>query len=323
MPSVSSRATPAWDAEAIALFNAGYRAEMVWAALVFDRGYPDPGIGAIQRAQTRYRKAGLIGKGVVENTDLVYPAKAFPERTPIPWELSGDKWGIMGDLHFPLTDWSFLVTACNTFKAAGVTDVTLAGDTFNFDYYSTFERTSDELGLAAEHQHAVRGLDLLLNSVERIWVILGNHDRRILKKLNGVPFNIGQDLMLAFLGGQRGGRVRVASLDHHYLHTEAGDWIVAHGADSSAHPGAIAAELALSEHKHAVVHHLHQYAITTDRTGRYIAIHNGMMADARKINYVGTVKHAKARRMMQSFLVLEGGRPRLVGGPSVPMGLRG
>lgn len=311
---------PLWEDALADYLNAGYRPEQAWWLLINERGFADPGIHPILRAQTRLIRERRVKKGGAPVAARL-PSK-IPEPCPTAWTLTGDRWGILGDLHFPLVDWAFLGTICQVLRREGVEDVTLAGDTFNFDYYSKYDRTIEDGGLGLEREAAVRGLDMLAEKVKRIWVILGNHDARILKRLNGVPFGVDTDIILLFLGGQRGGAVQLSSLDHHYLDTPAGRWIVAHGADYSQHPGKVAADLALDEHCHAIVHHAHQVGITTDRTNRYIAIQNGMVADPRKVRYVTQQKRAGRRQMAQGFTLLLDGRPYVFGGPNLPSGLQ-
>lgn len=311
---------PAWEDDLVEYLNAGYRPEQAWWLLQHERGYADPGIHPILRAQTRLVKAGRVRKGVPPVAARL--PRAIPEPTPTPWTLEGERWGVLGDLHFPLVDWSFLGQICLALQKHKVEDVTLAGDTLNLDFYSHYDRQVEGEGLTAERDAATRGVAMLADSVARVWVVLGNHDDRILKRLNGVPFGTDTDVILSFLGGERGGQVRVSSLDHHYLSMDGGEWVVAHGADYSSHPGKVAADLALDEHRHAIVHHSHQVAVTTDRTNRYLAVQNGMVADPRKVRYATMRKRAGRRQMAQGFTILLGGRPLVFGGPNLPKGLQ-
>ena len=307
---------PLWESDLAALLGAGYPVHEAWKILSAKHPGQVSGIHAVLRAQTRLRKAGRL-RGVSASPTLAAP-DLFPDSTPTAWRLAGDDWGIIGDLHFPLTDWVFLAGIARELRREGIKDLTLAGDTLNLEYYGKHPRILADAGLQVEKDAASRGIDLLCEAVERVHVVLGNHDRRILKNLNGLPEQQAVDLILSFLGKERGDRVRVSVLDHHYLTTSSGEWIIAHGEQYSTHPGKVASDLALDEHMSAITHHEHHLSITTDRTGRYTAVSNGMAADPAKIHYLNLTRKGGRRRMVQGWTLLRGGVPILYGGPNAP-----
>lgn len=304
-----------WEGDLADLLNGGYEPDA--ACLMLKQMHPRAGIDIhkVLKAQTALRKDKRVGKGVALDKPLV-PPKTVPSVTLEPVTLEGGDRAILGDLHFPLVDWPFLARVCAAARKEGIRSATLAGDIMDMGDYSSYAKVIPDPDTAIELDAAERGIDLLLATFEDVQVVMGNHDDRILKWLQGkLTPDKATDMLLSFMGGSRGGKVKLSLLDHHYLETETGGWIIAHGAQYSQMPGKVAGDMALDEQRHAMTHHEHHFGMTTDRTGRYIAISNGMCADVRMMTYVMRQKKAGKRRMVQGATLLKGGYPHLLGGP--------
>lgn len=231
------------------------------------------------------------------------------------WTLEGAA-AIFGDIHAPLTDWSFFAEACNTARQFGVSQLIVAGDLFDFALLSNYEAVVPYATHDAECEAAEYAIDMASRAFDKIWVFGGNHDERLLKRLNGrLSEQKAVETFLAWIRGNRGGKVEWSSYTYCTLRTPAGPWLICHPNMYRAARGATAAEIALLEHMHTVTLHEHHLGKVVDKSGRYVAVASGMMADPAKIAYTARYKNARPRMVKGYTIIDEGGVAHVYGGP--------
>ena len=223
---------------------------------------------------------------------------------------------IVGDLHVPATDWSLLAEVCATARQFGIERLIIAGDLYNMDAFSSHAAVSPATPFEMECDAAEYAVDLALQTFKEVHIFMGNHDEWFLRRVEGklAAGRVAQTF-LGWLRGDRGGRVRWSTLSYCYVKSAAGPWLICHPNQYRAARGSTVAEIALLEHCHVVGHHEHHLAKTVDKSGRYVAVANGMLADARKMGYVTRYKGTRPRMVQGYTLIDEGGVAHVYGGP--------
>jgi hypothetical protein len=248
--------------------------------------------------------------------------KGVETKPPIIANVDADVWEIdapvtvIGDLHVPLTDWSLLAEVCNTSRQFGIERLIIAGDLYNMDAFSSHSAVSPFTPFEMECEAAEYAIDLALQTFKQIWVFMGNHDEWFLRKIEGkLAAGRVAETFLGWLRGDRGGAVRWSTLAYCRVRSPAGPWLICHPNQYRAVRGSTVAEIALLEHCHVVGHHEHHLAKTVDKSGRYVAVANGMLADSRKMGYVARYKGTRPRMVQGYTIIDEGGVAHVYGGP--------
>lgn len=168
---------------------------------------------------------------------------------------------IIADLHAPYQNAVLLRKAIEVAKAAGVTDVDIAGDLLNFDELSPHGKKEPVTPYTVDIEAARQILRVLQNTFSDIYIMSGNHDRYYTKKKDA-PFT---DLICSeVLQGKTQG-VHVTNYDYIF---RGDDWIIGHLTNYDPSPGVLAAQIADKYNRHALVGHDHLLGITTAKNGR-------------------------------------------------------
>lgn len=256
----------------------------------------------------------LVSRGDVEQGLGAPPLVPFVDSDV--WEIDAPV-TIIGDLHVPLTDWGLLSEVCVTSKQFGIERLIIAGDLYNMDAFSSHAAILPATPFDLECEAAEHAIDLALGTFKDIWIFMGNHDEWFLRSIQGkLAAGRVAETFLGWLRGDRGGKVRWSTLSYCLLRSPAGPWLVCHPNQYRAARGSTVAEIALLEHMHVVGHHEHHLAKTVDKSGRYVAIANGMLADSRKMGYVARYKGTRPRMVKGYTIIDEGGVAHVYGGPA-------
>ena len=225
-----------------------------------------------------------------------------------PFKLSGD-FMIVGDVHVPDTDYGFASLVARVAERHKLTQLIIAGDFFNMDAFSTHPPI---VRSACWHEEKAAGRALLedwMESFSQIWVITGNHERR-LTKISNAEFDIIDEFQMLTSSS------KVEASNWGWCEVVSGGipWRVTHSASYRQAQLSMASDLAVKFQTNVISHHEHHLAKGWDKYGRYCVVNNGTLVDPLKLAYVQMDDKPMAG-MVNGFTVLQNGTPYLYGRP--------
>lgn len=235
------------------------------------------------------------------------------EKTPAvslgtPLSLAGD-FVIVGDLHLPTIDHEFASLPGMVAKKhlpKGSRRLIIGGDVFNMDAFSAYPRVS-RLSSWHEERDAARLLfSRWLEDFDELYVIMGNHDRRMQKWSAGELDETDIFGMII-----QNPRITVSNFGWLVVNTDSGPWRVTHSRNYSVNAGTVGGELANKFQMHIISHHQHHANKGMDKYKRYCTIDNGCMADYSQFAYVN-LDDSKMPNMMNAFTLLKHGAGNLL-----------
>ena len=214
---------------------------------------------------------------------------------------------VVGDVHVPCTDYEFSKLVMYVARKQGIKTLIVAGDTFNADSFSRYQAVIPAPTWAQERDAARVLFAEWTDWFDDIYVIMGNHDRRLQKMAAG-------QFSESDIFGMVTSSPKVHSSNYGYmtLETAAGDWRITHSSQYSINQLTVADQLALKHQCNVMTHHEHHAAVGWDRYGRYVIVNNGALVDANKLAYV-MLDDSKNAVMQNAFTVLRNGVPHLYG----------
>jgi hypothetical protein len=253
------------------------------------------------------RITGLT-KGVVQ---AVIEKRHYPKEFQVinlgsPIEVIGDAM-IVGDVHVPATDWDFACLVARVAEHRQVGQLIIAGDFFNMDWYSRFPHISNVPTWAMERDAGKRLLDDWLITFDRIYILMGNHER-LIQKANAGAFE-GADIFSTLTTSSK---VTVSNFGYCSLTSGGQTWRVSHGREYSINPLTVGNELAQKNQCNVISHHQHHLGVTMDRYNRYVVVDNGSLVDPVKLAYV-IMDENKKPNMKNGFTCIVNGVPSLYG----------
>jgi hypothetical protein len=255
-----------------------------------------------------YRQ-GLKYRGTAENFKGFDRPELYDWQLPIEWQFEWDDFMVIGDVQLPTTDYDFatlpaLVAKKHLRKSR---KLIIAGDFYNMDAWSKYPNTIPTPSWEMEKEAARNLLTIYAQVFDEMWMLCGNHERRILNKLDG-QYDIN-DVLAASLPS---GKVRATVLDKCTIHTSNGAYSIVHGDNYSKKSLNNADELAQKYQTHIISHHEHHAAMGLDRFDRYFIVNNGGLFDQRKMGYTKVSSNTCAN-MSQGFTMVKNGYPYLFG----------
>jgi hypothetical protein len=220
-----------------------------------------------------------------------------------PLELNGDA-VVVGDLHLPTLDYEFAIRAGDVAKKQlpeGHRRLIIGGDCFNMEPFSTYPRVTRLTGWHEERDAARIIFAEWLKVFDEIYVIMGNHDRRMQKWSGGELDET--DIFGMVLSNPR---LTVSNWGWLTMQTKTGLWRITHSSEYSINAGTVGSELAHKFQMHIISHHQHHANAGLDRYKRYATIDNGCMADFSQFAYVQLDDNKKAN-MTNAFTLLKDG----------------
>jgi len=198
------------------------------------------------------------------------------------------------------------LAACYVARRHGVQHWVDAGDLYDNDhagikpFVTVLARPMPTFSQVEQQAHAV--YDRVLQEVETVWRIDGNHDAWFARAIGG-QHNVA-DLM-------RRGRVVSSPIRYLTLHTSQGDYRISHPKNASRNvltvPAKIQPKYPL---QHYIMGHTHRTAIGKGHDGRAWVVELGGLFDAGFMEYVQLVDNTQPA-MTGGFLLIEDGYPRL------------
>lgn len=221
--------------------------------------------------------------------------------------LETDSVMVLADVHIPNHDAGWCSELVDLARTLGITTCLLAGDLLDFSALSSFtpemlgdeaETTlvSDEIIAAAEF------VDVLLSVFDEVHMILGNHEKRITRRM-------AVKMRVAFLRQLLGYRLEPHFHLYPYymaiIRASAGDWRVAHPKNTSVIPVRVAARLADKYGQFYVAAHGHDWGETTSVAGYYAAA-TGICADPRLFEYTQLRDNLRPFMQQGAWMLYEG-----------------
>jgi hypothetical protein len=235
-----------------------------------------------------------------------------PPRTPTYDEylrLEGD-WLIVADTHCPCTHW---VTAS---RAALVAKkyldnprLIVAGDLMNFDMFSRFAKRVPLPALKQELDAARYAFELWSKTFNEKILILGNHDYRWMRAMDGV---FEADTFIELIQTLINDRdTKISTYSYLDIDTAAGTWRVTHMPEYSKVPLSKARFLGHRlKDKHLALAHQHHATVGLDESGTCSLVDILALVDSDRLAYVGLDDSTKPQ-MKRGFLMIRGGYPYL------------
>ena len=220
-----------------------------------------------------------------------------------PLELKGDDWMITADWHVPETDWRL------TERMIGIAQkhmlaprrLIIAGDFFSQTQFSKYAHLIPPTPWAQERDAAREILRCVLDTFAEVYIVMGNHDRRLVKWADAALDET--DLFGMVVNDPR---VVVSKFAYLTLNASTGKWRVTHPEAYRQVRGSAAAVLADDLGMNVISGHEHHTALLFSKSGRHLVVNIGGLYDPGKIAYTQLTDNLKPR-MKPSFAMLKDG----------------
>lgn len=226
---------------------------------------------------------------------------------PQEWVFDWEDFMVVGDVQLPTTDYDFATLPAMIAKKhlKKTRRLIIGGDFYNMDAWSKYKSVIPIPSWINEKEAARNLLTIYSQVFDEIWMISGNHERRLLEHLDG-QWDI-QDVLTASLPS---GHVKATVLDRCTVNTSQGKYTVLHGDNYSKKPLNNADEWCQKFQSHIISNHEHHAAIGMDRFDRYFMVNAGGLFDQNKMSYVQSKSNTMAN-MSKGFVMVKGGFPYL------------
>jgi hypothetical protein len=211
---------------------------------------------------------------IPEVPDLPPNAQLVTEK---PLTLDFDTFMYASDFHAPLHNRRMTERLIRVGRQRAVKNLVIGGDLFDFDSLSTHPKTLQTAGLSDTLETAA----LLLLELAKdfsIWMLPGNHDERVAKRLNE-PTEYARVVWGALKGRQPKHPITITTFPWLYIGPEETGWTVGHPTYFSTVPARMGADVAMLEHRNVIGAHNHVVGLMQSRCGRYFAIDPGHMTE--------------------------------------------
>lgn len=231
------------------------------------------------------------GEGATVPVRLVQPKQLAPWKIPEvpdlppnaqlvtekPLALDFDTFLYASDFHAPLHNRRMTERLIRVGRQRAVKNLVIGGDLFDFDSLSAHPKTLATAGLGDTLETAA----LLLLELAKdfsIWMLPGNHDERVAKRLNE-PTEFARVVWGALKGRQPEHPITITTFPWLYIGPEETGWTVGHPMYFSTVPARMGADVAMLEHRNVIGAHNHVVGLMQSRCGRYFAIDPGHMTE--------------------------------------------
>lgn len=233
-----------------------------------------------------------------------------------------DRWLYASDFHAPLHSRTYVRRLIQVARARKVRDIVIGGDLSDLDSISRHGRAEAQAGYKVTRDTTGELLYLLAQECN-LWVLPGNHDDRLRKRLDDdVPF---VDFVHAALAG-RTTRNKIAVTDYSYIFVQGPrrKWVVGHPTFYSSTPAKGVADVAQLHQMSVIGAHNHLQGLMWSKDGRHIAIDPGCMCDGNLTPYMK--RHAgmsKYGTWVNGFVLVDNDVPTIMGDGLVEWGQYG
>ncbi len=205
---------------------------------------------------------------------------------------------ITSDWHIPHYDKEMLSLLLNTAEENNTRKLIIAGDFLNLDIISRFTKRETPITIDEELEEAKKVINLLLTRFNDITLIPGNHERRIISRLQ-TPLSFSAFFKMII----NDERVKTVENDFILLDTKIGTFRICHPGNYSKVKLSVAVQLADLYHQHIIAGHSHNFGFTFSRSGKFLCFDSGGLFDEDKIDYIkDTTTHPS---WAQGFILLK------------------
>lgn len=274
--------------------------ELILLREMTEAGYTAAEIGAklkrsVYSIESARRQHGLAQRLLAAESPL-YPGSL---------RMEGDAL-IIADPHIPCHDREFIERLVELALRWKVKNLGIAGDLLDFETLTDLDHYADtEVTVTSQIEAARRILTILGAEFDTIVYCAGNHERRLLRRLNAV------DTMAEAMRLWTPERVQYT--DYQWFTAVSGGeaYQVEHPRNSSVIPTRVAQALAAKYHRSVIAGHGHLWGMTRDVSGRYWAIDSGVVCDPERLAW-GQKAHNTRPQMLQGAVILRDGLPVLL-----------
>lgn len=267
-----------------------FHREFIKSAMTYDAFW-----GRVYRARCGRKKGAAQGA-----------PELFAVKYEDPLELDGD-FVIIGDIHAPCTDYDFAQLPQAIARAMRIKNLIIAGDLVNAEWAGIYERIMPQPEWDREVQAARQLFKEWLEWFTAIYVLTGNHDRRV-ARISGGEVNLRH--VIASMTNDE--RVTVSLRDRCFAQSGGARWLIAHGGNYSINQLTVGDQIASKYGCHVITHHQHHLAIGWNRYKQWVVVDNGALVDENKLAYIAE-KTTKSACMAKGFTVLRAGTPYVFG----------
>lgn len=189
---------------------------------------------------------------------------------------------VTGDRHTPFINLEWHKKLMKVAKERNIKTLIESGDYFNQDCFSSwFPEYGPPIiySWAAEVDSATEVMADTLSWFDNIYIIMGNHDKRVWRKVG-----MGQDLSLLFRMITSDPRVHVSNLPYCYAGNDT--FMIVHPKTYAQTTSATAKKLAEKHRKHVIAAHGHFLGLDYTRCGKYLCIDSGGLFNYDTILYI-------------------------------------
>ncbi len=187
---------------------------------------------------------------------------------------------ITSDWHIPHYDREAFSFLLETAKKKRIEKIIIAGDFLNLDILSSYAKT-EAITIDQELTEAKAVIKTLLNCFNEIHIIPGNHERRIIRRLN-TPLSFVSFFSMI----HKDERIKTTEKDHLVVSAGGRAFRICHPKNYSRVKLSVAVQLADIYHQNIVAGHSHSLGITFSRSASFLCIDCGGMFDESKIEYI-------------------------------------
>jgi hypothetical protein len=214
---------------------------------------------------------------------------------------------VAGDYQLPTTDWMIAEWVYQVGLNTGIKNLILAGDWVNCDAFSTYTPFAPPINFFDECKASRALLSRYATHFDNIVLLIGNHERRLLKHFSGV---LTTDEIMRHLSDDIPS-FRVSMYPYAYVNSSGIKWRVSHPREYSIRPAEVGNTLAQKHQCNLILGHQHHVGKTVDRFGRYVIIDNGGVFKYESMAYVA-LEDSKSPVMHNGFTVIRGGVGHLI-----------
>lgn len=216
----------------------------------------------------------------------------IPIEVPMIYELERGDIALAGDIHVPITKWSFFNRFLDDMKAEGIKRLGIPGDFWHADHPSSFDYKQSAADMDVEKKVGNEVMAALCEQFDEILFSWGNHDARYHKMLRyGVSFSDTMKMLFHDVPDHLLKKVRFSNLDHFRLEFAGGlkgehIWYVCHPKSYSSIPLTQSRRIAAKELSNVITAHSHHHAVGHDVSGRFTCAEVGGFFDRERTEYL-------------------------------------
>lgn len=209
------------------------------------------------------------------------------------------------DLHIPHHSADMLTRALLIAEKFHVRTLIIGGDVFNFDQLSSHPHNVPLIDINDELACAGKVLRDLVQGFETVYILSGNHDVRLAKKID-------KGLQLKFVVHAAIGQIQLPCALHvsdYAWMTIGNTWLVGHPARYSGMGGKVPSAIAQRQQRNVIAAHNHVMGVMQTEDGRFVGIDPGHMTLPNEHAYRQYAMPGQYSAWTAGFVLVHGDKP--------------